>query len=97
VVQLAERNDGSTLRLRPGDRILSFDAKPQINARRRLHRTLPAGRGTRVRYEHEYKRRGSLALLAALDVNTGQGFGSTPVTPATLPVMTLAAGFTHRP
>ena len=51
-----------------GDRILSFDAKPQINARRRLHPTLPAAPGRPVRYEHEYKRQGSLALLAGLDV-----------------------------
>jgi transposase-like protein len=39
--------------LGPGDRILSFDAKPQINARRRLHPTLPAAPGRPVRYEHE--------------------------------------------
>jgi transposase len=84
-------------RLRPGDRILSFDAKPQINARRRLHRTLPAGRGTRVRYEHEYERKGSLALLAGLDVHTGQVFGSTPVTTGILPFMKLAARVMARP
>ncbi len=35
-----------------GDRILSFDAKPQINARRRLHPTLPAAPGRPARYEH---------------------------------------------
>jgi hypothetical protein len=83
--------------LRPGDRILSFDAKPQINARRRLHRTLPAGRGKRVRYEHEYKREGSLALLTGLDVHTGQVFGSTPVTTGILPFMKLAARVMARP
>ena len=49
-----------------GDRILSFDAKPQINARRRLHPTVPAAPGRPVRYEHEYRRQGSLALLAGL-------------------------------
>ena len=64
--------------LGPGDRILSFDAKPQINARRRLHPTLPAAPGRPVRYEHEYRRQGSLALLAGLDVHTGQVFASTP-------------------
>ncbi len=83
--------------LRPGDRILSFDAKPQINARRRLHRTLPAGRGKRIRYEHEYKREGSLALLTGLDVHTGQVFGSTPVTTGILPFMKLAARVMARP
>ena len=61
-----------------GDRVLSFDAKPQINARHRLHPTLPAAPGRPVRYEHEYKRKGSLALLAGLDVHTGQVFAATP-------------------
>ena len=67
--------------LGPGDRILSFDAKPQINARSRLHPTLPAAPGRPVRYEHEYKRKGSLTLLACLDVHTGQVFASTPPPP----------------
>jgi hypothetical protein len=61
-----------------GDRVLSFDAKPQINARSRLHPTLPAASGRPVRYEHEYKRKGSVALLAGLDVRIGQVFASTP-------------------
>jgi transposase len=83
--------------LRPGDRILSFDAKPQINARRRLHPTMPAGRGRRVRYEHEYKRGGSLALLAGMDVHTGKVFGSAPGTTGIVPFMTLAARVMARP
>jgi transposase len=83
--------------LSPGDRILSFDAKPQINARRRLHRTLPAGRGRPVRYEHEYKRQGSLALLAGLDIHTGQVFASTPVTTGIKPFMDLAGQVMARP
>jgi hypothetical protein len=82
--------------LRPGDRILSFDAKPQINARRRLHRTLPAAREP-VRYEHEYKRQGSLALLAGLDVHTGQVFASTPVTTGIKPFMNLVGQVMARP
>ena len=56
--------------LRPGDRILSFDAKPSIQARGRCHPTLPAARGNPVRVEHEYVRHGALALLAALDVHS---------------------------
>ena len=64
--------------LSPGDRILSFDAKPQVNARSRLHPTLPAAPGRPVRDEHKYKRKGSLALLAGLDVHTGKVFASTP-------------------
>ena len=80
-----------------GDRILSFDAKPQINARRRLHPTLPAAPGRPVRYEHEYKRQGSLALLAGLDVHTGQVFASTPLTTGIKPFMDLAGQVMARP
>ena len=80
-----------------GDRILSFDAKPQINARRRLHPTLPAAPGRPVRYEHEYKRQGSLALLAGLDVHTGQVFASTPATTGITPFMDLAGQVMARP
>jgi transposase len=83
--------------LGPGDRILSFDAKPQINARRRLHPTLPAAPGRPVRYEHEYKRQGSLALLAGLDVRTGQVFASTPLTTGIKPFMDLAGQVMARP
>jgi transposase len=83
--------------LSPGDRILSFDAKPQINARSRLHPTLPAAPGRPVRYEHEYKRKGSLALLAGLDVHTGQVFASTPVTTGIKPFMDLAGQVMARP
>ena len=80
-----------------GDRILSFDAKPQINARSRLHPTLPAAPGRPVRYEHEYKRKGSLALLAGLDVHTGQVFASTPLTTGITPFMDLAGQVMARP
>ena len=51
--------------LRPGDRILSFDAKPSIQARGRIHETLPAAPGRPARVEHEYVRRGALALSPA--------------------------------
>jgi transposase len=45
-------------RLAPGDRILSVDAKPSIQARARCHPTAPAARGQPVRTEHEYDRAG---------------------------------------
>ncbi len=83
--------------LSPGDRILSFDAKPQINARRRRYPTLPAKPGRPVRYEHEYKRQGSLVLLAGLDVRTGQVFASTPLTTGIKPFMDLAGQVMTRP
>ncbi|MGH3125846.1 MAG: IS630 family transposase, partial [Streptosporangiaceae bacterium] len=44
--------------LRPGDRVLSVDAKPSIQARGRLSPVVPAGPGQVMRVEHEYKRNG---------------------------------------
>jgi transposase len=76
--------------LGPGDRILSFDAKPSIQARGRVHATLPAAPGRPARVEHEYVRHGALALLAGLDVHTGQVFASTPQTTGIVPFMDLA-------
>jgi transposase len=76
-------------RLRPGDRILSVDAKPSIQARGRCHQTSPAAPGRPMRVEHEYVRHGALALLAALDVHTGNVFAATPETTGIKPFMTL--------
>ena len=76
-------------RLRPGDRILSVDAKPSIQARGRCHQTSPAAPGHPMRVEHEYVRHGALALLAALDVRTGKVFAATPQTTGIKPFMTL--------
>jgi transposase len=76
-------------RLGPGDRIVSVDAKPSIQARARCHATAAPGRGRPARVEHEYKRSGALALLAALDVRTGQVFASCPHTTGIAPFMAL--------
>jgi transposase len=76
-------------RLRPGDRILSVDAKPSIQARGRCRPAVPAARGKPVRVEHEYVRHGALALLAALDVHTGKVFAATPATTGIAPFMDL--------
>jgi transposase len=83
--------------LGPGDRILSFDAKPSIQARGRVHQTLPAAPGRPVRAEHEYVRHGSLALLAGLDIRTGQVFAATPGTTGIVPFMDLAGQVMARP
>ncbi len=83
--------------LRPGDRILSVDAKPSIQARGRCHPTLPAAPGKPARVEHEYVRNGALALLAALDVHTGKVFASTPKTTGIAPFMTLMAQVMSQP
>ena len=84
-------------RLRPGDRILSVDAKPSIQARGRCHPTAPAARGKPVRVEHEYVRHGALALLAALDVHTGKVFAATPATTGITPFMDLMGQVMSQP
>ncbi len=83
--------------LAPGDRVLSFDAKPSIQARRRIHATTPARRGQPARVEHEYERGGALALLAAMDVHTGQVFAATPPTTGIEPFTALAGQVMARP
>jgi transposase len=50
-----------------------------------------------VRVEHEYERHGALALLAGLDVHTGQVFASTPRTTGIVPFMDLVGQVMARP
>jgi len=83
--------------LGPGDRILSFDAKPSIQARSRIHATLPAAPGRPARVEHEYVRHGALALPGGLDVHTGKVFASTPATTGIVPFMDLVGQVMERP
>ena len=61
--------------LHPGDLVICADEKPSIQARRRIHRPLPTGRGSPQRVEHTYERRGALCYLAAWDVRRGRVFG----------------------
>ena len=61
-----------------GDRILSVDARPSIQARARCHPAASPAPGLPMRVEHEYQRKGALALLAALDVHTGTVQASCP-------------------
>jgi transposase len=84
-------------RLQPGDRVLSVDAKPSIQARGRCRPTVPAGRGRPMRVEHEYVRHGALALLAALDVRTGKVFAATPDSTGIVPFMDLIGQVMSRP
>jgi hypothetical protein len=74
-------------RLRPGDQVISVNAKPFIQARARCHPTSLPAPGRPARVEHEYERQGALALLAALDVHTGKVFTSTPATTGITPFM----------
>jgi transposase len=55
-----------------GDYVICADEKTSIQARCRCHPTLPPGKARAMRVEHEYKRGGALAYLAAWDVHRGQ-------------------------
>ena len=57
------------------DFVLCADEKTSIQARCRCHPTLPPGRARTMRVEHDYRRGGALAYLAAWDVHRGQVVG----------------------
>ena len=61
--------------LGPDDYVLSADEKTSIQARLRLHPTLPPQPAKAMRVEFEYDRGGSLAYLAAWDVRRAKVFG----------------------
>jgi transposase len=61
--------------LGPGDYVICADEKTSIQARCRCHPTLPPGKARAMRIEHDYKRGGALAYLAAWDVHRGQVTG----------------------
>ena len=61
--------------LGPRDFVLSADEKTQILIRSRRHPTLPPGPGRGQRVEHEYRRHGTCAYIAAWDVHRARLFG----------------------
>lgn len=61
--------------LRPDEHVICADEKTSIQARARIHPGSPPGPGRAGRVEHEYKRKGALAYLAAWDVHRAQVFG----------------------
>jgi transposase len=58
------------------DYVISADEKSQLQALQRRHRDLPAGPGRTRRVEFEYRRGGTLAYLAALDVHHARVIGT---------------------
>jgi hypothetical protein len=62
-------------RLREDELVLSTDEKTSIQARLRIHPSLPTRPGEPMRVEHEYARGGAWAYLAALDVHRTKVFG----------------------
>jgi hypothetical protein len=61
--------------LRPDEHVVCADEKTSIQARSRIHPGTPPAPGRVGRVEHEYRRAGSLAYLAAWDVRRAQVFG----------------------
>jgi DDE superfamily endonuclease len=61
--------------LEPGDFVICADAKPSIQARRRIHDSAPPAPGHGQRVEHEYQRLGAVTYLDAWDVRRGQVMG----------------------
>lgn len=77
--------------------VISADEKTRIQARCRKHPTLPPGPGRPLRVEHEYKRGGALAYLAALDVHQARVFGRCESTTGIAPFDRLVEQVMTRP
>jgi transposase len=60
------------LRIPPGTLLVSVDEKTGIQARSRIRPAQPAQPGRDRRVEFEYKRHGTVSIVAAMDVATGQ-------------------------
>ncbi len=78
------------------DCILSTDEKTSIQARRRIHPTLPTAPARPMRVEHEYQRRGAWAYLAAWDVRGAKVFGRCETTTGIRPFGRLLAQVMRR-
>ena len=77
--------------LRNDEFVISTDEKTSIQARRRIHPTLPPQPGRPMKAEHEYERCGAWAYLAALDVHGPKLFGRCEVTSGIAPFDRLVA------
>ena len=71
--------------LRKDEFVISTDEKTSIQARVRIHPSLPTRPGKAMRVEHEYARGGAWAYLAALDVHRAKVFGRCEATTGIAP------------
>ena len=71
--------------LREDELVISTDEKTSIQARLRIHPSLPTRPGEPMRVEHEYARGGAWAYLAALDVHRAKVFGRCEATTGIAP------------
>jgi transposase len=73
------------------DYVICADEKTSIQARCRCHPTLPPGKARAMRIEHDYRRGGALAYLAAWDVRRGQVTGRCEHTTGIAPFSRLVS------
>ena len=71
--------------LREDEFVISTDEKTSIQARLRIHPSLPTAPAKTMRVEHEYTRGGAWAYLAALDVHHAKVFGRCEATTGIAP------------
>ena len=83
--------------LREDEFVLSTDEKTSIQARARIHPTLPPQPGVGMRVEHEYVRCGAWAYLAALDVHRAKVFGRCEHKTGIAPFERLVDHVMHQP
>jgi hypothetical protein len=83
--------------LRDDEFVLSTDEKTSIQARARIHPTLPPQPGLAMRVEHEYVRCGAWAYLAALDVHRAKVFGRCERKTGIAPFERLVDHVMHQP
>ncbi|MFD5063533.1 MULTISPECIES: IS630 family transposase [unclassified Streptomyces] len=69
--------------------VVSSDEKTSIQARCRCHPTLAPGQARAMRVNHEYRRGGALAYLAAYDVHHARVLGRCEPTTGIVPFMNL--------
>jgi len=63
--------------LGPDEFVICADAKPSIQAHRRIHASAPPAPGGGQLVEHEYERMGAVTYLDAWDVHQGKNMGRT--------------------
>ena len=82
--------------LRSDEFVISADEKTSIQARVRIHPSLPPKPGESMRVEFEYERGGALAYLAAWDVRRAKIFGQCHETTGIAPFGRLVREVMHR-
>jgi len=77
--------------LSANDYVISADEMPSIQALARCHPSLAPGPARAMRVEHEYKRHGTLAYMAAWDVHRAKVFGRCEPTTGIQPFARLVS------